>query len=130
MVAEMASDIVKSVEHRLLFVENLIRFGGASKVVKEFIEENKEWIDERLKLNNINKRITVGKNHIEELNTIHPFESGYQLVSELHELPPSLGHAVFFCRALRDLTLTIRREEIVRKVGFTVWPPEDQRQRT
>uniref|UniRef100_A0A7I5ECM9 CRAL-TRIO domain-containing protein n=2 Tax=Haemonchus contortus TaxID=6289 RepID=A0A7I5ECM9_HAECO len=116
MVAEMASDIVKSVEHRLLFVENLIRFGGASKVVKEFIEENKEWIDERLKLNNINKRITVGKNHIEELNTIHPFESGYQLVSELHELPPSLGHAVFFCRALRDLTLTIRREEIVRKV--------------
>ncbi|KAK6037251.1 hypothetical protein COOONC_25245 [Cooperia oncophora] len=32
------------------------------------------------------------------------------------ELPASVGHSVFFCRALKDLTLAIEKEEIVRKV--------------
>lgn len=34
MIAEAAPDIVKSMKHRLLFVENVIRFGGMSKIVK------------------------------------------------------------------------------------------------
>ncbi|KAK6060441.1 hypothetical protein COOONC_01899 [Cooperia oncophora] len=41
MVAEMAQDIVKSIKHRILFIENVIRFGGVTTIVKEFIKENK-----------------------------------------------------------------------------------------
>lgn len=88
---------------------------GMSKIVKEFISQNREWVDERLKLSDICKQIILGKNQIEELNRIRPFNSVYQLASELHELPPSVGHAVHFCRALKDLTLVIGKQEIVRK---------------
>ncbi|KAK6037250.1 hypothetical protein COOONC_25244 [Cooperia oncophora] len=65
MVAEMAQDIVKSIKHRILFIENVIRFGGVTTIVKEFIKENKEWIDGRLKLENAYKQIVLGKNRIE-----------------------------------------------------------------
>ncbi|KAK5973870.1 hypothetical protein GCK32_016627 [Trichostrongylus colubriformis] len=65
MVAESAPDIIKSIKHRLLFVENVIRFGGMTKIVKDFIKENKEWINERLKLENVNKQVVLGKNQIE-----------------------------------------------------------------
>ncbi|VDP07535.1 unnamed protein product [Heligmosomoides polygyrus] len=66
MIAEAAPDIVKSMKHRLLFVENVIRFGGMSKIVKEFISQNREWVDERLKLSDICKQIILGKNQIDD----------------------------------------------------------------
>ncbi|WKY08803.1 hypothetical protein Q1695_001746 [Nippostrongylus brasiliensis] len=117
MIADSAQDVLKSLKHRTLFVENVIRFGGMSKIVKEFIKENREWVDERLNVTNIGKQIVLGKNRIEELNRILPFNSAYHLTCELHEMPPPLGHAVFFCRALKNLSLSMGRAEIVRKTS-------------
>ncbi|ETN82128.1 hypothetical protein NECAME_08119 [Necator americanus] len=116
MIAEAADDVDKSIKHRILFFENVFRFGGVSDMVKEFQEQNKKWVEERLKCSDMNKRIVVGKNCIEDLNRLRPFSSVYHLASELHEVPPSLGHSIFLCRALKDLTLGIGKQEIVRKI--------------
>ncbi|VDM52980.1 unnamed protein product [Angiostrongylus costaricensis] len=115
MVAEAAEDIEKSLKHRLLFVENVLRFGQMQEVVKEFRKQNQEWVNERLKVTDIHKQIILGKKVIESLNKQRPFQSAYHLASELHELPASVGHSVFFCIAQKDLTLSIGKEEIVRK---------------
>ncbi|KJH42732.1 hypothetical protein DICVIV_11271 [Dictyocaulus viviparus] len=113
MIAEAAKDIEKSFKHRLLFVENVLRFGKMRDVVKEFCKQNKEWVKERLKITDIqNKLFLEGTS----LNKLRPFKSPYHLASELHELPPSVGHSVFFCIARKNLTLVIGKEETVRKV--------------
>uniref|UniRef100_A0A0K0DEP2 ERCC4 domain-containing protein n=1 Tax=Angiostrongylus cantonensis TaxID=6313 RepID=A0A0K0DEP2_ANGCA len=89
--------------------------GMISLFFKEFRKQNQEWVNERLKVTDVHKQIILGKKVIESLNKQRPFRSAYHLASELHELPASVGHSVFFCIARKDLTLSIGKEEIVRK---------------
>ncbi|CAJ0591059.1 unnamed protein product [Cylicocyclus nassatus] len=115
MIAEAADDIKKSVLNRILYFENILRFSGHENF-KHFKNLNKDWIDERMKCAEMNKQVIVKKNCIRAFNRDRPIKSVYHLASELHEFTPSLGHSTFLCRALKDLSLIIGKEEIVRKV--------------
>ncbi|EYC13059.1 hypothetical protein Y032_0045g1243 [Ancylostoma ceylanicum] len=116
MIGEAANDIDKSIRNRILYFENILRFGGVRDNFKEFQKRNKNWMDERLKCANMHMQIVSSRKPIEALNKMRPFNSVYHMVSELHEVAPGLGHSVFLCRALKDLDLGIEKQEIVRKI--------------
>ncbi|KHJ88190.1 hypothetical protein OESDEN_12019 [Oesophagostomum dentatum] len=85
----------------------------------DFRMRNKNWMDERLKCADMCKQIIVGKKRVEDLNRIRPFNSVYHLASELHEVAPAIGHSVFLCRALKDLTLSMEPNETIANEGTT-----------
>ncbi|KAL6741992.1 hypothetical protein Aduo_015193 [Ancylostoma duodenale] len=123
MIAEAAGAIDKSIRNRILYFENILRFGGVRDCFKEFQKCNKNWMDERLKCVNMHSQMVSSRKPIEALNKIRPFNSVYHLVSELHEVAPGLRHSTFLCRALKDLTLVIEKQEIVRKLHNSAMIP-------
>ncbi|VDK64080.1 unnamed protein product [Cylicostephanus goldi] len=116
MIAESADDIKNSLLNRILCFENMLRFAGHENF-KHFKSCNNDWMAERMKCAEMNKQVIVKKECIRAINRDRPFKSVYHLASELHEFTPSLGHSTFFCRALKDLSLAVGKEEIVRKVS-------------